>query len=137
MFFLLAVIYLCSNPNKIELLIPRNSKENLSEPVGFTAYKSWLNKSSTCGPKELSDPVNSSSGTDIENSTSSEPAYPSSFAHIVELITTGQPIPGIEQIPDTVLTGHSISSEKPRRRKPWESGHQDKPQEEEAMLQTP
>lgn len=46
--------------------------------------------------------------------------YPSSFAHIVELITTGQPIPGIQEIPDTVLTGHDIASEKPRRRKPWE-----------------
>lgn len=50
-----------------------------------------------------------------------EPAYPSSFAHIVELITTGQPVPGIQQIPDTVLTGHDIASEKPRRRKPWEN----------------
>ena len=38
----------------------------------------------------------------------------------MELITTGQPIPGIQEIPDTVLTGHDISSEKPRRRKPWE-----------------
>lgn len=49
-----------------------------------------------------------------------EPAYPSSFAHIVELITTGQPIPGILEIPDTVLTGHDTASSKPRRRKPWE-----------------
>lgn len=121
----------------MELLTPRNSKENLPEPIEFAAYKSWLNKSSTCGPQELSDTVNPSSGTDIENPSSPEPAYPSSFAHIVELITTGQPIPGIEQIPDTVLTGHSISSEKPRRRKPWESDHQDRPQEEESMLQTP
>lgn len=38
----------------------------------------------------------------------------------MELITTGQPIPGIQEIPDTVLTGHDIASEKPRRRKPWE-----------------
>lgn len=53
-------------------------------------------------------------------STLPEPAYPTSFAHIVELITTGQPIPGIQQIPDTVLDGHDITSEKPRRRKPWE-----------------
>ena len=58
------------------------------------------------------------SGT--ESSKTSEPLYPTSFAHIVELITTGQPIPGIQDIPDTVLTGHDISSEKPRRKKPWE-----------------
>ena len=52
---------------------------------------------------------------------SQEPSYPSSFAHIVELITTGQPIPGILDIPDTVLTGHDTASTKPRRRKPWEA----------------
>jgi hypothetical protein len=49
-----------------------------------------------------------------------EPAYPSSFAHIVELITTGQPIPGIEHIPETVLVGHEEPSKISRRSKPWE-----------------
>jgi hypothetical protein len=48
----------------------------------------------------------------------------------VELITTGKPVPGIQQIPDTVLEGHDISSERPRRRKPWE-----KDVEETASLQ--
>jgi hypothetical protein len=51
--------------------------------------------------------------------------YPTSFAHIVELITTGQPIPGIKDIPDTVLAGQGTQSEKPRRKKPWEK---DEPQ---------
>jgi hypothetical protein len=46
--------------------------------------------------------------------------YPSSFAHIVELVTTGQPIPGIREIPDTVLTGQGTQPAKPKRRKPWE-----------------
>lgn len=50
-----------------------------------------------------------------------ETPYPSSFARIVELITTGQPIPGIEQIPDTVLTGQGAPSTANRRRKPWET----------------
>lgn len=49
-----------------------------------------------------------------------EPAYPSSFAHIVELITNNQPIPGIEEIPDTVLAGHDEPSKATKRRKPWE-----------------
>lgn len=69
----------------------------------------------------------------IEESTSNEPAapasqpssnaqpqYPASFAEIVHLITTGQPIPGIREIPDTVLTGHATQSQKSQRRKPWE-----------------
>ncbi|KAJ5745558.1 hypothetical protein N7520_010740 [Penicillium odoratum] len=77
---------------------------------------------SRCGskPHESNVPSDSSNISIPEKPVDSEPIYPSSFAHIVELITTGQPIPGIEQIPDTVLTGHEISSEKPRRRKPWE-----------------
>ena len=49
-----------------------------------------------------------------------ETPYPSSFARVVELITTGQPIPGIQQIPDTVLVGQGAPSVVPPRRKPWE-----------------
>tara|TARA_R110002003_G_scaffold120_1_gene10598 strand:- start:8047 stop:8604 length:558 start_codon:yes stop_codon:yes gene_type:complete len=46
--------------------------------------------------------------------------YPTSFAQIVELITSGQPIPGIKEIPTTVLTGQGTEPAKPRRKKPWE-----------------
>ncbi|PVH98447.1 hypothetical protein DM02DRAFT_615795 [Periconia macrospinosa] len=46
--------------------------------------------------------------------------YPTSFAHIVELVTTGQPIPGIKDIPDTILHGQGSAPAKGRRRKPWE-----------------
>jgi hypothetical protein len=45
--------------------------------------------------------------------------YPKSFAEMVELITLGKPIPGIKEIPDTVLA----EPENPGvqgRRKPWE-----------------
>ncbi|EEQ91956.2 uncharacterized protein BDCG_07076 [Blastomyces dermatitidis ER-3] len=49
-----------------------------------------------------------------------EPTYPTPFAHIVNLITTNQPIPGIQEIPDTVLTGKDKPSVAARRRKPWE-----------------
>jgi len=52
--------------------------------------------------------------------TEAQAPYPSSFEHIVELITTGQPIPGIEDIPDTVLAGQEQPSVKARRKKPWE-----------------
>ncbi len=58
--------------------------------------------------------------------TSNEPAapagsYPTSFAQIVELIESGKPIPGIEEIPDTVLTGQEGPSKEKRRMKPWET----------------
>lgn len=55
-------------------------------------------------------------------SNPSEPPapYPTSFAHIVELITSGQPVPGIKDIPSTVLEGQGTQPEKARRKKPWE-----------------
>lgn len=46
--------------------------------------------------------------------------YPTSFAHIVELVTTGQPIPGIKEIPDTILEGQASQATHSKRRKPWE-----------------
>jgi hypothetical protein len=46
--------------------------------------------------------------------------YPTSFAQIVELIESGKPIPGIEDIPDTVLAGQEGPSKEKRRMKPWE-----------------
>ena len=54
--------------------------------------------------------------------SSSEPPapYPSSFSQIVELITTGQPIPGIKEIPNTVLEGQDSQAAPAKRKKPWE-----------------
>lgn len=46
--------------------------------------------------------------------------YPTSFAQIVELITSGAPIPGIREIPNTLLTDQATISTVPKRRKPWE-----------------
>jgi hypothetical protein len=45
---------------------------------------------------------------------------PASFAEICELIAEGKPIPGIKDIPDTVLEGHSTVSQAAKRTKPWE-----------------
>lgn len=51
-----------------------------------------------------------------------EPAapYPSSFSQIVDLITKGEPIPGIKEIPDTLLVGQESLTATAKRRKPWE-----------------
>ncbi|KAJ1706923.1 hypothetical protein NYO67_10907 [Aspergillus flavus] len=106
-------------------------KEKLAHPVNFPTYKAWLHSDILSGnektgttPPHFNAPVaDTHISTDHINQTSTsvqEPTYPSSFAHIVELITTGQPVPGIQQIPDTILTGHDTPSTKPRRRKPWE-----------------
>jgi hypothetical protein len=49
-----------------------------------------------------------------------EAPYPKSFAEMVELITTGKPIPGIMEIPDTILPPPTEAATAPVRRKPWE-----------------
>lgn len=46
--------------------------------------------------------------------------YPTSFAQIVALISSGEPVPGIKDIPDTVLEGQGTQARKARRKKPWE-----------------
>ena len=114
----------------------------LSPPLAFSSYRAWLNSKRETGLQSLpqnatemppeydaaemlgkppSEPgVLRNQPTSEQAEQAKEPAYPSSFARIVELITTGQPISGIQQIPETVLTGHDTSSAKPKRRKPWE-----------------
>lgn len=57
--------------------------------------------------------------------------YPLSFNHIVELITTGQPIPGIKEIPNTVLEGQASQPAQAKRKKPWE-----KPRVEDRSVDT-
>ena len=46
--------------------------------------------------------------------------YPTSFSQIVELITSGEPIPGIKEVPDTVLEGQASQPTTAKRKKPWE-----------------
>lgn len=47
--------------------------------------------------------------------------YPVSFSQIVELITAGQQVPGIKEVPDTLLEGQASRAVKAKRRKPWET----------------
>ena len=51
-----------------------------------------------------------------------EPAapYPTSFNQIIDLITKGDPIPGIKDVPDTLLTGQESVPTTAKRKKPWE-----------------
>ncbi|KAL1968756.1 hypothetical protein VTN77DRAFT_1582 [Rasamsonia byssochlamydoides] len=132
-------------------------KRNITPPIDFSAYKNWLKSATDKSQRSESRPpeytrttsndfqtqhTTSTSSEGVKSSSppsmpgdqqqkASEPAYPSSFAHIVELITTGQPIPGIQQIPDTVLAGHDAPSRATRRRKPWEKDDKEREVEEQ------
>ncbi|KAL3459872.1 hypothetical protein BJX64DRAFT_290868 [Aspergillus heterothallicus] len=112
-------------------------KINIVSPIVVADYKSWLEARTASNnfvnqlrvtetPEyEPSKTVSLSHASTYPEQQptrplSQEPAYPTSFAHIVELITTGQPVPGIQQVPDTLLTGQGAASAKSKRRKPWE-----------------
>ncbi|KAF2243424.1 hypothetical protein BU26DRAFT_523736 [Trematosphaeria pertusa] len=98
--------------------------------IDFDAYKAYRNARGRPPPVPNSVPASSApASTDtaggilpVPPSNPNEPPapYPTSFAHIVELVTTGQPIPGIKEIPNTVLTGQSSQPTQSRRKKPWE-----------------
>jgi hypothetical protein len=51
---------------------------------------------------------------------SDKPPNPTRFDEIVALITSGKPIPGIREIPPTVLSDQATKSTASKRRKPWE-----------------
>lgn len=56
------------------------------------------------------------------------PTYPQSFNRLIELITTGQPIPGIKEVPDTLLTGQGSKAVESKRKKPWEVHREQEPE---------
>ncbi|KAI8359039.1 hypothetical protein B0O80DRAFT_495671 [Mortierella sp. GBAus27b] len=62
----------------------------------------------------------SSSAEVASNTAASDPSYPKSFQEICELIATGQPIPGIRQIPNNLAEGTPSEPAMAPRLKPWE-----------------
>jgi Family of unknown function (DUF5572) len=70
---------------------------------------------------------------------SSDMPYSANFQHIVELITSGKPIPGIKEIPDTIKAGEESTRSRGLRLKPWEteeSTEQDLEKKEEEKEET-
>ena len=107
-----------------------SSKSNTS--IDFNAYQSWRSQKSCSYGKGASVTASTSndhprlvsgshSGIDanLEGMKTAAP-YPISFSQVVELITRGGPIPGIKEVPDTVLEGQSSLPSTVKRRKPWE-----------------
>ncbi|KAL9129257.1 MAG: hypothetical protein Q9217_002237 [Psora testacea] len=111
-------------------------------PIDFYAYKAWrADRHASCDLTNGTAPLsysNSSAASAAATSSSavewsptlrheptSDPTgppapYPTTFSQIMKLISTGQPIPGIKDVPDTVLEGHASRSMAGKRRKPWE-----------------
>lgn len=52
--------------------------------------------------------------------------YPPSFAEIIRLISDNVPIPGIRDIPPTIIPEQASIATAPKRKKPWDNNLLDK-----------
>lgn len=99
-----------------------------SIPIDFEAYKKHYigthpdTSATSSNPSSTSSAATAGTATTISSVRKPEdnPPYPTSFAEVVALITTGAPIPGIKEIPPTVLSEQATKPVASKRRKPWE-----------------
>ncbi|PNS20480.1 hypothetical protein CAC42_5930 [Sphaceloma murrayae] len=114
--------------------------------VDFEGYQAYR-RSHTSGTNGTAPDVEQPSSDGILSTASVETASnpgphgnaptPASFAEICQLIAEGKPIPGIKEIPDTVLEGQASASTAPKRKKPWEREPVPTPSAaDEGLLQT-
>lgn len=96
------------------------SVRKFNADVDYEAYMLWKEQKEGRPPPKAPAATNGSVAADVH--TEAEPAGPRfSYQDIVEMIQTGTPIPGIKEIPDTILEGKGTSATKSARRKPWET----------------
>lgn len=139
-----AILGNASSPDQIRELTLRAQCFYLSRKkkidINFDGYKAYLaSHTSTSSSIDVPAPDSATSSKDTLSSNTphpdhendlppatttademAPPPYPPSFAEIVALITTGATIPGIRDIPDTVLTDQGTKPVARKRRKPWE-----------------
>ncbi|KAK6528720.1 hypothetical protein TWF694_003960 [Orbilia ellipsospora] len=121
----------------------------ISRPISFPLYSAWLDREESSAPRcrspscqvgpaldptdeiqiqisnndndDNSNPTMTTDSRDKKEETGDDKTpYPTSFAQIVELITSGKPIPGIKEIPNTLNTAPPTQNTAQQRRKPWE-----------------
>lgn len=67
-----------------------------------------------------------------------DPPYSATYEQIVDMIVNNKQIPGIKQIPDTVLDPETASKHTLKaRQKPWETASEDTGKETEKVQETP
>lgn len=57
---------------------------------------------------------------EADNTVTSDAPYSSNYQELVDMIVSGKPVPGIKEIPDTVLSEEKSESHAEMRTKPWE-----------------
>ena len=91
--------------------------------VDFDAYKAWRDQqvSSNVDEKPQQNSWQQAAASQDTAALGPAPEGPKmSYQEIVDLIQSGKPIPGIKEIPKTVLEGQGTAASKSTRRKPWE-----------------
>ncbi|KAK6435059.1 hypothetical protein LTR95_008757 [Oleoguttula sp. CCFEE 5521] len=100
--------------------------------VDFDAYRAWLAGEGASGEDVTSTQTNGTTrvapiASQTNGDSISQPAVgmadapkPASFAEICDMIAEGKPIPGIKDIPDTILEGQASGKSASARVKPWE-----------------
>ncbi|OQN98747.1 hypothetical protein B0A48_15413 [Cryoendolithus antarcticus] len=103
--------------------------------VDFDAYRAWVAGEGASGedvaPAQTNDRAQEAPTASQTNGDSiSQPAggmadapKPASFAEICDMIAEGKPIPGIKDIPDTILEGQASGKSASARVKPWENSN--------------
>ena len=127
-----AILGSVQDPAQIEHLTLRAKcyyyARKTSSTVDFDGYRAWVEEGNggdeLNGGNELSQvPVDDDIVVDLsangDGGIASAPK-PASFAEICDMIAEGKPIPGIKEIPDTVLEGQASEKSVGGRRKPWE-----------------
>ncbi|KAF2006240.1 hypothetical protein P154DRAFT_481976 [Amniculicola lignicola CBS 123094] len=105
---------------RTSLLHPQSQSQSQSQPASHLPIQAPLSIPVSDPPSAPSEHASGILPSAPPNANEPPAPYPTTFAQIVELVTTGQPIPGIKEIPDTVLDGQGSVAVKGRRRKPWE-----------------
>ncbi|KAL3421300.1 hypothetical protein PVAG01_07745 [Phlyctema vagabunda] len=124
-----AILGNTTSPAQVEELTYRaqcyyfSRKKLNGAPINFDGYKAYMasrmqgqgEPPATVGPSPVQEEHPPTSAEDPKQAP-----YPQTFSDIVALITSGAPIPGIKDIPPTLLTDQATKPVASKRRKPWE-----------------
>ena len=132
-----AILGSVQDPTQVEHLTLRAKcyyfARKAGTPVDFDGYKQWVESPRSGGPtngtsvnavpshssNDAGSSMQISEGDDVGGGMGDAPK-PASFAEICDMIAEGKPIPGIKDIPDTILEGQASDSQAQTRKKPWE-----------------
>lgn len=121
-----AILGSASSPEQVEHLTTRAKcfyyTRKAGTRVDFEGYQNHLKSRFSSVPAadhheeaNLIEPADDQAATLMDGAP-----HPASFAEICEMIASGKEIPGIKQIPDTVLEGQGSQANATKRKKPWE-----------------